>query len=124
MNKREYLVSKGLAKPGRGRFSREALAALRQAELDGIEFDDGQPRVPEAHAEAAEQPTVYEPVVTAKVRDIGESNLFGYTKEGWKVGFVTCRRCHMHANYCNCSQGLLPPSIVETIDPDSLAMIG
>jgi hypothetical protein len=36
--KREYLVEKGLAKPGRGRFSREALAVLANAESEGVTF--------------------------------------------------------------------------------------
>jgi hypothetical protein len=41
--KREFLVEKGLAKPGRGRFSREAKDALAQAEKDGVVFDDPTP---------------------------------------------------------------------------------
>lgn len=36
---REFLVSKGLAKEGRGRFSAEAKAALEQARKDGVVFD-------------------------------------------------------------------------------------
>ena len=38
--KREYLISLGLAKEGRGRFSREALDALAKAEADGMIFDE------------------------------------------------------------------------------------
>ncbi len=37
--KREYLVSLGLAKEGRGKFSGVALAALAEAEAKGIVFD-------------------------------------------------------------------------------------
>lgn len=38
--KREYLVGKGLAKPGRGRFSKEANDALAAAEAAGVVFDE------------------------------------------------------------------------------------
>lgn len=37
---REYLVSLGLAKPGRGRFSGDAKAALAKAIAEGMTFDD------------------------------------------------------------------------------------
>lgn len=36
---REYLVSKGLAKPSRGRFSREAVAELARVKAEGMVFD-------------------------------------------------------------------------------------
>lgn len=38
--KREYLVGLGLAKPGRGRFSKEANEALAAAEASGVVFDE------------------------------------------------------------------------------------
>ena len=37
---RDYLVSQGLAKPGRGRFSSEAKAALVEAIASGMTFTD------------------------------------------------------------------------------------
>jgi hypothetical protein len=40
MNKRDYLVSKGLAKPGKGRFSAAAKAAIEQAISEGIVFEE------------------------------------------------------------------------------------
>jgi len=40
MNKRDYLVSKGLAKPGKGRFSAAAKAALEKAIAEGVVFDE------------------------------------------------------------------------------------
>jgi hypothetical protein len=39
MTEREYLVSLNLAKPGRGRFSAEAKAALAKAKSEGMTFD-------------------------------------------------------------------------------------
>lgn len=40
MTRREYLVSKGLAKPGRGKFSKAAIEALDEAKAQGIVFDE------------------------------------------------------------------------------------
>ena len=39
MTPREWLVQQGLAKPGRGKFSNEAKAALKNAMDSGMEFD-------------------------------------------------------------------------------------
>ena len=45
--------------------------------------------------------------------------LTGFTREGYKVGFVTCRACAQHMIYCNCNGGILAPSIVvSTKEPD------
>ena len=41
--KREYLVSLGLAKAGRGKFSNEAKAALEKALAEGMTFSDQTP---------------------------------------------------------------------------------
>lgn len=38
--RREWLVSQGLAKPGRGKFSNDAKAALAKAESEGVTFSD------------------------------------------------------------------------------------
>lgn len=133
MNKRDYLVSKGLAKPGRGRLSREAHVELERAIADGMVFDDDKPAKPIKVAKVEEN--VAPPVVTEsneplptirtpKVRDIGERDLIGFTKEGWRVSFITCRRCGLHANFCSCHDGLLPPSIVETLDERTLEVLG
>lgn len=43
MNAREYLVSKGLAKAGRGKFSNDAKAELQRAMAAGMVFDDYKP---------------------------------------------------------------------------------
>jgi hypothetical protein len=111
-SRKEYAVGLGLAKPGRGRLSKEAWAAIHKAEQEGMEFSD------------KSAPVVKEPVnvvpkmvtkPSVKVRDIG-TQLIGYTEEGWSVGFTNCRRCHQHANYCTCKQGILAPSIVVTLD--------
>jgi len=40
MNKRQYLIQLGLAKPGKGRFSAEGQAAIELAISQGIKFDE------------------------------------------------------------------------------------
>ncbi len=42
MNEREYLISKGLAKPGRGRFSNAAKAELERARAGGMKIGASQ----------------------------------------------------------------------------------
>lgn len=44
--KREYLVGLGLAKPGRGKFSNAAKAALAEAEAKGVKFSDIVTKIP------------------------------------------------------------------------------
>lgn len=50
MRRKEYAVTLGLATPGKGRMSREALAAIDKARAEGTVFDDDdvQPRAPKA----------------------------------------------------------------------------
>lgn len=50
MRRKEYAVSLGLATPGKGRMSREALAAIDRARNEGMSFDDDVPviRTPRA----------------------------------------------------------------------------
>lgn len=45
-SKRDYLISKGLAKPGRGKFSNAGKAALAEAEASGMKFSDSGPAIP------------------------------------------------------------------------------
>ncbi len=118
-SRKEYAVSLGLAKPGRGRLSKEAWAAIHKAEQDGVQFSD-------KSAPVVSQPVNVVPKMstkpTVKVRDIGKQ-LIGYTREGWTVGFTNCRRCHQHANYCECRAGILAPSIVVTLDRDTVDVV-
>lgn len=65
--RRDYLVSKGLAKAGRGKFSGAALAELDNARKAGIKFSDDQNSVPAR--QAAKIPGKPEPVVKSDPRD-------------------------------------------------------
>lgn len=64
---RAWLVERGLAKEGRGRYSRAAVEALEQARNDGVAFDEPQVSKP---ASALRQPrtTTTEQVAVAKVK--------------------------------------------------------
>src|SRR5689334_18523445 len=63
--KREYLVGLGLAKPGRGKFSKVANAALDKARSEGVKFsdDDQAPRVRPLPTTGSDSDAQVEPVV-------------------------------------------------------------
>lgn len=52
--KREYAISLGLAKEGRGRLSREAHAAIAKAESEGVKFAESGPVVVRERANASD----------------------------------------------------------------------
>lgn len=64
MNKREWLISKGLAKAGRGKFSNDAKAALAKAEAEGIVFDDAPAKVVPKAPKIVDKPKVSEDAVS------------------------------------------------------------
>lgn len=106
MTRKEYAISLGLAKPGRGRMSKEAHAAIAEAEARGQVFDEGSSVTP-----------ILEPVYAPSnaIRSI-TGGFIGYTAEGWRVGFDNCGACHKHINWCECPNGVLAPSIVKSLD--------
>lgn len=61
--KRDWLVSQGLAKPGRGKFSNAAKEALANAEANGTKFSD-----------STTGPTKTGPVVSSKAEVVGNSD--------------------------------------------------
>lgn len=73
--KREYLAGLGLAKPGRGRFSKEAVAALEAAVASGVVFDEPVKPVKEVATEGDEPSQPSKPMSeTAEVRAWATSN--------------------------------------------------
>lgn len=60
MQKREYLIQLGLAKPGKGRFSAAAKAAIEKAIADGIQFDEPEARPVSDKPKKAKAPKVVE----------------------------------------------------------------
>lgn len=78
--KREYLVEKGLAKPGRGKFSTVAHEALAEAVANGVVFDEPVKPVKEVATEGDKPSQPSKPTSeTAEVRAWAASN-------GIKVG--------------------------------------
>lgn len=60
--RRDYLVSLGLAKPGRGKFSTIAKAALDKARSEGIKFSDDDAPAPRQSTPKADAPATPVPV--------------------------------------------------------------
>lgn len=120
--KREYAISKGLAKPTRGRLSREAKAEIERARAQGMTFDDdpGVELDDSADAELirANQPVVYAPLVSPPIiRDI--DSIQGFTEEGFKVSSPYCSKCAYHVSRCPCRGGIHPTAVTVRWDDDS-----
>jgi hypothetical protein len=117
--KREYLISKDLARPGRGRFSREAVAELESARKSGVVFSDEGPVLADPEA-SVPLPTGWSPPKPLKdypvLRNI--KSMVGYTEEGYKVESGYCFKCSLHVSRCPCSQGITASKIVATWDPE------
>jgi hypothetical protein len=136
--KREYLVGLGLAKPGRGRFSADAKAALAKAEAEGTVFSDGkdasespdsEPRAPRPVSTKGEgqaftykpEPSNTTPVqtyappfnVSPKVRNVGQ--ILGVDERGTQIAFANCSRCTSHVDFCRCKSGPKPPKYIVSV---------
>lgn len=99
MNDREYLRSLGFTVGERGRFSKEmltALAARSEQDSDSLEYD-----------------TIGLPAKIGPVREHQE--LYGYTVNGHKIGFIMCSRCSEHMIWCECPNGVTAPDNVMTL---------
>lgn len=121
---REYLVSLGLAKEGRGKFSAAAHAALAEAKAKGIVFAEpvkapAKPRTP--RTTAAKPVTVAKPAPAPKpsifARLVGKPVLrkqetrYAVSPEGFRIGFDQCFRqsCLEPISRCACPDGPTPP---------------
>jgi len=120
MDKREWLISKGLAKPGRGRFSREALAALEASGLtfdsvtgintDGIEY--------KLEPEAPPPSVAMAPDINVPPIERDELTRKGLDDAGHVIEYSTCSRCHSSIIYCHCPNGPKAPRyVVKALDP-------
>lgn len=113
MNKREFLRTKGFNVGERGRFNDAMKTAIREAEESGTVFDNIIPPTKQVIIEKPKEIIRAHIVEQTKMREPRE--LFGKTYEGYKVGFITCSKCHQHMMYCNCS-GVFAPSMVKSSD--------
>ena len=112
MNKRDYLRSLGFTVGQRGRFTPEMLTALANANM---EFDNT-PQVKGEVISVEETPLAYPEIKSERVRE--PRSLYGFTREGHKVGFVLCFSCSQHMMYCKCAKGVTAPSIVAYTKED------
>jgi len=115
--KKEYAISLGLAKPGRGRMSLAAHDAIDKAISEGVVFTDS--LTPPPHSKPKPKPIVPKAKPVRKVK----GNLKGFTPEGWPVGFRMCRTCAKDCNYCRCRTFGLP-AIVDTLEPKTAVILG
>jgi hypothetical protein len=126
VTQREYLVGKGLAKPGRGRFSREAKAALAAAVAEGMIFTDTQtapaPNIDQEPVEAPKPKDTGVPLFRVGGSDYKLRNvraLTGLTEDGVTIAFDSCSRCLGHLTLCSCKKPKAPYGVVQIIDlPD------
>lgn len=115
MNKREYLRSIGFTVGERGRFNDAMKTAL--AKYDGV-FDEDNPNILDKTNKS--KLDVVKKVVHEKQRE--PRQLFGFTQDGIKVGFITCSNCNQHMIWCDCKEGIHAPSLVK-YSKDSLVFV-
>lgn len=135
---REYLISLGLAKPTRGKFSREGHAALDKARSEGMTFSDDHRASPvkrEASAPAVDRsrmedgrPSVEpggnwtpEPPQT-RVRLI--SAMYCEDDRGMTIQFMTCRKCAYHVSLCRCASVGMPHGAIKLLDRTDPLLVG
>jgi len=112
MTKREYLRSLGFRVGERGRFTDEQKTAI--AAFDGIFEDDIKPlKLDKLKEDKPVKPTVSLP---KQFRQREARQLSGYTKEGFKVGFVMCAACNQHMIWCGCEKVTAPSIVVRSDD--------
>ena len=103
MTDREYLRSLGFTVGERGRFSKEMLEALVNRQNAAVAESVNHAR------EVMGLPRIQE----APVRPAQE--LYGLTKDGYKVGFIMCSACAEHMMWCQCEGGVVAPDNVFTL---------
>ena len=103
MNKREWLVSQGLAEGTRGRFSREAEAAwtahlIEQGNEELIPADAVEPELPRDGFHLATLPPVYD-----VIREFDSA--YTVDEDGHLIGHTACGDCKRHIRNCECDGG-------------------
>lgn len=118
MKRRDYAISLGLAKPGRGRLSREAHEAIAKAEAEGKTFSDSPIKTRSIKSDSNSESES----VSVK-SDSEPKDFFGPTPNpiyngGWYVvedgkrvdvsGKEVCRNCMCSLDYHRCDSPILP----------------
>ena len=115
MDKRTYLRSLGFNVGERGRFTDAMKTAL--AKFEGV-FDEDNPEMLNKTKKSKSEDIPKG--VIQKQRE--PRQLFGFTREGIKVGFITCSNCKQHMIWCDCQEGVHAPSIIN-YSPDTLVFV-
>jgi hypothetical protein len=113
MRRKQYAVSLGLATPGKGRMSREALEAVAKAESEGMVFDDakGTP-APKVVRETPKPVTVKResgPVATHERTDSVMGTTLRYEMDQMFVGVDSNGKTHTvnGRQACSCGYSLV-----------------
>jgi hypothetical protein len=107
MTKREYLRSLGFTVGERGRFNTAMQNAL--SKYDGV-FEDDQQKTKLENI-SVKRSTLKPQTVQREAR-----SLYGYTREGYKVGFINCASCKQHMIWCECDKVTAPSIVVRSDD--------
>ena len=126
MDRRSYLVTLGLAKPGRGKFSREAQEALTKARQDGMTFDDEavQPvKVKEPSERATKASNKIDDLRAEAPRRFRQDEFNGTDTNGKRIIRTfkdVCNVCRVSMGWCSCPSG---PQVYG-IDTETLIAVG
>lgn len=112
MTKREYLRSLGFRVGERGRFTDEQKTAI--AAFGGVFDDDIKPL--KLNKLKIDKPVKAPRSLPEQQRQREARQLSGYTKEGYKVGFVMCAACNEHMIWCGCDKVAAPSIVVRSDD--------
>jgi hypothetical protein len=112
MTKREYLRSLGFRVGERGRFTDEQKTAI--AAFGGVFDDDIKPL--KLDKLKIDKPVKVPTRLPQQQRQREARQLSGYTKEGYKVGFVMCAACNEHMIWCGCDKVAAPSIVVRSDD--------
>lgn len=115
MKARDYLVGKGLAKQGRGRFGQEAIAELKRAIAEGIIFEDYDSNVIRKPVEQESKVKVVSaskriaPIATNNSKVRPEKLMYGQEKIPGRrtliIAFDSCAVCTKSVSACRCDKG-------------------
>jgi hypothetical protein len=93
MNDRDYLRSLGFTVGERGRFSKEMLTAI--ASRSDTKTDN---------------PVSVMKMPAAPVRE--RTELYGFTRGGARLAFITCSSCGEHMIWCECEKIVAPDNVM------------
>lgn len=124
--KRDYLISLGLAKAGRGKFSNEAKAALAKAIAEGMEFSDNapapvSPKVSDGEAKPRVAPENAEVILQTEMRYYGV-RWYGKNDAGKRIEVserAACMNCgySLIGHICNNARALTAKGLQLAVTP-------